>query len=186
MSLRDYNYHSDDDVNNRVVYSDTDVSDTDVGYSDTDVGYDTSVGYSDIETDVEETNENDIDTAFEFIKGIEDINIKQFPKYIIKKYKNKTRDMTKDEFIKRLKFELNTNFNTRLSILNDYVENLEKFDIDHTDISYSREIIDDFRPSDFIVNLTEVEKNMVSDNKLRYILKNNPRDVKRFIVDFTS
>ena len=150
----------------------------------------------DSEYDFEEESEDEyepfIDDAFNFIKGIEKTNLQQFPHVVIERVKALRRKPTRSELLEEMKLALNSIFDTRLSILQDFTpRELKKRGINSQDIVVVRNMINNSKrdiadPSTFIRTLIDMEKKLISDNTLKNILEDNPKIAYKIVRRYSN
>lgn len=148
-------------------WSDSDMDDSDMDYSGSDMDEEYSDEYKEYSKD-----------AFEFIKGIEEINLSQFPKIIVQKIntaKGSGKKFTKEQLISHMKLMVQNTLDTRLSILSEFLNS----DLDQwahpDDVKGVLSGLDDTDPSDFIVSLIDLERSLVKDASLKNILNSHPK-----------
>ncbi len=146
--------------------------------------------YSDDSDDDDSEYEEYISDAYEFIKGIEQVNIKQFPEIVNQKVGKRT--VNKQELLDEMKLLLYSMLETRLSILLTFgSEFIKELGVDEQSYNQIHSMVDNrlkqlgrVDPSTFIVTLTDLERAVIGDPVLENFLENHPKVayeiVKRF------
>ena len=153
--------------------------------------YESDVSDSEKESEDSETDdelyEEYVDDAYEFIRGVEQVNLEQFPQAIVQRVKNMKRKLNRQELINEMNLALNSMFDTRLTILQDFAaDELRNRGIGPREIASVHRMVDEPDPSRMIAKLTEMERRLVSNNTLKNILEDNPKIAYRIVKRFSE